>query len=163
MNHFEGKPSSDVQGKLNNSINLALRLFLTIDIREEVFAPASTTIQWDDTSTLQDLIERQFPGPRLLDDGGKGRIVPGNDFTAVNLQRIGGVNLDWTCDIKEHLLFDREFRSLKVYTLKSCLYDHKDRLVWSMILFTLPRTITKVNIVGRLSYLHPSSMRLFSR
>jgi hypothetical protein len=31
--------------RLNNSINLALRLWLTLDIRDSVFAPAASTIQ----------------------------------------------------------------------------------------------------------------------
>jgi len=114
---------------LNNSINLALRLWLTVDIREEAYAPAITTIQWGDESTLQEFMKQQFPGPRVFLTGDKAHIILGGDFTAVNLRRIGGINLDWTCSLNEHLSFDREFRRLKVYTLKSCLYDQRDKFV----------------------------------
>jgi len=116
---------------LNNSINLALRLWLTIDIREDVFAPATPTIQWDDSSTLRDFIRQQFPGPRFSSvstEKDKVMILE-SDFTAVNLRRIGGINIDWTCHLNEHLSFDREQRKLKLYTLKTCLYDQRSRFV----------------------------------
>lgn len=119
--------------KINNSINLALRLWLTIEIREEVFAPATFAIQWDDNSTLQDFIGRQFPGPRItkaLTEKETLAILE-SDFTAANLRRIGGISIDWTYHLNEHLTYDRELRKIKVYTLKTCLHDQRARSVKS--------------------------------
>jgi hypothetical protein len=128
---LESSLSHEKDIKLNNSINLALRLWLTVDIREEVFAPASFSIQWDDNSTLQDFVWRQFPSPRLTAALTEKETVTllESDFTAGNLWRIGGISIEWTYHLNEHLSFDRELRRLKVYTLKRCLYDQKHRLV----------------------------------
>jgi hypothetical protein len=128
---LENSVSHEKDIKLNNSINLALRLWLTVDIREEVFAPATFPIQWDDDSTLQEFVWRQFPSPKMtttLTDKETVTLLD-SDFTAGNLRRIGGINIDWTYHLNEHLSFDRELRRLKVYTLKKCLYDQKHRLV----------------------------------
>jgi len=126
---FQLTMSEKTRRGLDNSINLALRLWLTIDIREDTFAPAASTVQWDETATLQEFIQQQFRAPRLSSTSEKERTILGGDFTAVNLRRFGGINIDWTYNLNEHLLFNRECRRLKVYTLKTCLYDHKNRCV----------------------------------
>ena len=115
--------------RINNSKNLAIRLWLIIEIREEVFAPAIFAIQWDDNSTLQDFIGRQFPGPRIINalTEEETLTILESDFTAATLRRIGGINIDWTYHINKHLSYDRELRKIKIYTLKISLYDQKVR------------------------------------
>jgi len=58
----EGKPES-----LNRMIDLALRLWLVLYIRDG-FAHAAKSISWDDTTSLQELIGGQFRKPRLLSE-----------------------------------------------------------------------------------------------
>lgn len=113
--------------KLNNSINLALRLWLMLDIREADYAPASSTIQWDDHSTLQDFIKRQFPRPVVYDSSSEidRFLLLESDFTAVNLRKIGAITIDWTWNLADHLKLDRRTRRLKVYAFGVWLYDQK--------------------------------------
>lgn len=126
---LESSPDNERATRIDNSINLALRLWLTIEIREEIFTPATFAIQWDDNSTLQDFVRFQFPGPRMTSalTEKETLTILKSDFTAANLRRIGGIIVDWTYHLNEHLSYDRELRKLKVYTLKTCLYDQKAR------------------------------------
>ena len=112
---------------LNDTINLALRLWFTIDVREEIYAPATFTTQWNDDSTLEAFVTSLFPGPRFTSFYSKEHLALGSDFTAVNLRRFGGISIDWTCNLNEHLLFERDTQRLKVYILKTCLYDQNTR------------------------------------
>jgi hypothetical protein len=112
--------------KINNSVNLALRLWVTIRIQDIDFSPASRTIQWDDSSSIKDFILRSFPGPRLQGSNALGTMLDSN-FTALNLIRICGVRIEWICQLEDHLKFDTERRILMIYCLAGCLQDHLDR------------------------------------
>jgi hypothetical protein len=161
----EMNDGNSYNARLNNSINLALRLWLTIVIRDSVFAPAASAIEWDDHSTLQEFLKRQFPAPRPIQTPSEkdNTMILRSDFTAVNLRRIGGINIDWTCDLSEHLKFDRETRRLKIYMLKICLYDQKARLVYP----EATQYVTRIELIPR-SLVEPppspplSSMKPFS-
>jgi len=132
------KHGPDSQIRLNNSINLALRLWLTMDIQDSVFAPATTTIQWDDSSTLHDFVKSQFPGPKGSSIFPKDETaIPIGDLTAVKLQRIGGITIEWTYLLNQHLKYDRESRRLKIYTLKTCLHDQQS---WCVCLCRIFKT-----------------------
>ena len=113
--------------RVNNSINLLLRLWLTIRIQDPNFCPAANSIQWDDVSKIQELLEQNFPEPRTDD------LNPNfgfeSNFTAINLNRICGIRLEWTCQLEEHLMFDLEHRTVKIYALSGFLQDH---LSWSV-------------------------------
>lgn len=112
--------------KVNHSINLILRLWLTILIQDARFAPASKTIEWDDSSRFQDFILQQFPGPRLQGPDHSFTVLESN-FTAVNLLRLCGIRVEWVCQLENHLEFDSSRRALKVYSLAGCLQDHLNR------------------------------------
>lgn len=116
----------DNQMRLNNSINLALRLWLTMDIQDSVFAPATITIEWDDSSALDDFVKSQFPPPKGSSIFHKDETaISIGDLTAVKLQRIGGITIEWTYLLNQHLKYDRESRKLKIYMLKTCLHDQQ--------------------------------------
>lgn len=53
---------------LNSTIDLALPLWLVLNIRDEEFAPGTDSIQWTDEIPLQTFVAAQFPIPRLLRD-----------------------------------------------------------------------------------------------
>jgi hypothetical protein len=113
--------------KINNSINLLLRLWLTMRIQEADFSPAAKTIQWDDISKIQDFIARIFSEPQGYSIGQE--VALESNFTAVNLDRMCGVRVEWTCQLEEHLSFDAENRTVSVYSLSKCLQDHLEWLV----------------------------------
>jgi hypothetical protein len=128
------QPKHDKAEALNNSINLALRLWLTLNFQRSSFSPATAIISWDDQSTVQEQVACQFQGPRLKPLSGSREVrILNNDLTAVNLSRLGGISIDWTDSLKDHLKFDRVSKRLLVYGLKRCLYDHKNRLVLDVV------------------------------
>jgi hypothetical protein len=111
--------------KIDNSINLVLRLWLTIRIQDTDFNPAGKTMQWDDTSTFSDFMNIHFPGPRLQGQTNSGNMLESN-FIAVNLYRMCGIRIEWISHLEDHLTFDIERRALMVYSLAGCLQDHID-------------------------------------
>jgi hypothetical protein len=119
--------------KLNHSINLTLRLWLLMNIQEPDFSRGEFA-SWDDDSTLRNLIERQFPGPRgelnlargakLGIDKERSTVLESN-FTAANLQRIAGIEIKWTDNLLEHLHFNKRKRQLCIFPLKLYLYNQQ--------------------------------------
>jgi hypothetical protein len=114
VNYFSDQPAE----KLNQSINLALRLWLLINVQEPSF-PRGIFAAWDDESTLRTFIDRQFPGPRgemklaggtqISTDKERSTVLESN-FTAANLQRIAGIKIEWTYNLLEHLRFNKQTR-----------------------------------------------------
>ncbi|KAL8834534.1 MAG: hypothetical protein Q9170_003716, partial [Blastenia crenularia] len=81
-----GFPSSSDVG-LNHSINLAIRLWLMINIQEPEFQGLrheATSIRWDDESTLLAFIESLFPYSRWQMTAQSSRLGP--NFTAAFMQ-----------------------------------------------------------------------------
>ena len=119
---YKGKSPS----KIDNTINVALRVWLTIRIQKGEYAPASNVIDWNDSSGIQDFLSLQFPGPMYQGRSGPEIILESN-FTAVNLYRLCGIRVEWVCQLEDHLKFDVDRRVLMVYSLSSCLQDHLNR------------------------------------
>ncbi|KAI0107592.1 hypothetical protein GGR51DRAFT_153398 [Nemania sp. FL0031] len=84
------------------SINLCSRLLLMMSIGEPPLGiDGPNTIRWT-TGTLRDFTSAHFslgPGVRLQPD--KPQI--GRIFTALNLRKIGGMRIEWTQNLADHL------------------------------------------------------------
>ena len=111
---------------LDASIDLALHLWLTIDAKSQETSRSQTQLSlhqavWTDGEYLFEFICRQFPGPAVDEPT---NILLGNELRAVNLERLSGVSITWTSCLKDHMLFDGDTRSLKVYYLKQVLQEH---------------------------------------
>jgi hypothetical protein len=105
---------------MNRTIDLALRLWLTINIRDDEFCPAVRSVQWDDHTPLESLIVAQFPKPRLIKELYEKMfdyVLPDN-FNIVKLKQWSAIRVDWTYDLSEHLDFDKDVRILKIFPLK---------------------------------------------
>jgi hypothetical protein len=116
----EGAFQSHSEDSLNRTIDLALRLWLAINIRDDEYCPAVRSAQWDDHTSLEHFIVAQFPRPRLikeLNEKMSDYVLPGN-FTMVKLKHWSAIKVDWTYDLSEHLDFDKDVRILKVFPLK---------------------------------------------
>ena len=111
---------------INASIDLALRLWLTIGIKRHEATQMPSNALWNDDQSLHDFVRYQFPGP--VTAGGPS-VVLGNELRAVNLERLSGISIIWTYSIEDHLLFDKDDRTLRVYMLKQVLQDHMLRQV----------------------------------
>jgi hypothetical protein len=118
---------TDDINRLNNSISLALRLWLPLHIQEQEFSPAAKTLQWNDKTTIHEFIQNQFPGPSFsLARDGRTDILDAR-FTAINLYSYCGISIKWTCNLVDHLKFDREMKKVTIFTLKQCLQDQVDK------------------------------------
>jgi hypothetical protein len=112
--------------KLNNSINLVLRLLLHVEIQDPQFLNGVNTITWNDESELKDFMRDQFAAPILTRTGDSGSEILDNRFRAVNLYRVCGVSFRWTSNLLEHLYFDKELRIITVFSMTQCLQDQLD-------------------------------------
>jgi hypothetical protein len=114
---------------IDRTIDLALRLWLVLNIRDDEYTPGAHSIQWEDGVPLQSFIVEQFPKPRLLKELYERMFdfrLPDN-FTMVNLKRYSAIKVHWTYDLSEHLDLDRNHRVLKVFPLKYYLNEMRQR------------------------------------
>jgi hypothetical protein len=117
--HF---PNGDDIG-INRSIDFALRVWLTMNVREECYrmdTPQTPTLQWDDESTLVDFIAQNFPEATTTASS----LQLDHTFTAANINRLSGIDIEWTPCLADHLRFDKRRRSLRIYPFKQVLLDH---------------------------------------
>lgn len=111
--------------KMDNTINLALRLWLTMDIRGRQFGGVGD-IQWNDDSSLGDFIEKRFPTTELTGEVAQSRdVLLDEEFTAPNLFRRRGIKTKFTDKLSNHLIYDAKAETLMVYPLKQFLTLHK--------------------------------------
>ena len=119
--HFQ----EDSDESINVSIDLALRLWLTLNIRDASPVSINRGIVWNDVSHLSTFVSEQFQGP--TSDEPRARVVLGIDMTAVELEKLSGISVEWVSDIKDHLYYIVDRRILKVYNLEHVLQAHLDR------------------------------------
>ncbi|KAG4444414.1 hypothetical protein IFR05_000005 [Cadophora sp. M221] len=119
--HFPA--SSNSIDQLNRKIELSLRLWLVLSIRDG-YASTKKSIAWDDTTSLQDFITKQFRKPKLLSPLNEkifDFVLPDN-FTVIKVRRYSGIEIEWTSSFSEHLDLNRENRTLKVFRMKHYVY-----------------------------------------
>jgi hypothetical protein len=110
--------SSDDLG-LDRSMNLAIRLWLMINVQEPEFGGirhGATCVQWDDETTLQAFVQKLFPQSRWQVTSRASRLGP--HFTAAFMQRVCGLTVEWTTNLQDHLRLDRQRKALKIFPYK---------------------------------------------
>jgi hypothetical protein len=117
-----------------------------MNVREECFSlhtPRTPIIQWDDRSALVDFIAGNFPRATT-----SGSAQLDHTFTAANMNRLSGIDIEWTPCLADHLRFDKRRRLLRVYPFKQILIDHlgmwgskSERGDYSSSRFATPLTI----------------------
>lgn len=118
-------PRATVTG-LNHSINLALRLWLMLNFQArdyETLRHQASCIEWDDQTYLRECVEKLFPKARWGVTSSTSR--PGPHFTVAFLERVCGINIEWTTSICDHLRLDRHKGSLRIFPFKC----HLERLI----------------------------------
>ena len=114
---------------LNRSIDLTIRLWLSVNVREVAFrtlSPQTPALGWDDASTLQDFLLGLFPRAQWHLLARDGRLHP--YFTVANMIKICGLRLEWTDSLEDHLRLDRRHKILRVFRHKCCLTAHLTRI-----------------------------------
>ncbi|KAH6711129.1 hypothetical protein BKA61DRAFT_695072 [Leptodontidium sp. MPI-SDFR-AT-0119] len=109
--------------QLNRKIELAVRLWLVLSIRDGYVA-TKKFIAWDDTTSLQEFMSKQFRKPKLLSPLNEKMfdfVLPDN-FTVVKVRRYSGIDIEWTSSLSEHLDLNRENRTLKIFRMKHYVY-----------------------------------------
>ena len=117
--------------RINASIDLVLRLWLTMNIKRRGVTAVMRDNPWNDESDLSTFIRAQFPGPEV------GRNINAplvGTLTAVDLERTSGIQIKWTNHLEDHLLLDRVKRKMNVYPLDRVLQDHMMRFVFHPII-----------------------------
>ena len=113
--------ASEATEPVNESINLAARLWLTVSIGslQHAFNPGST-VSWND-GKLSDTLQVAFQYKNQLSDTVK---LP-KSFNAANLERIAGIEIVWTSNLADHLSLKDDDSKMMVYHHASFLDLHK--------------------------------------
>jgi hypothetical protein len=120
----------DSEALLWESINLAVRLWLMIDVGElkHGFVPGQKSLLWDH-GTLKDVLEESFGLPtatpmRVV------RVKLDRIFNARNLERIAGLQIIWSDNISDHLRLMVDDTRIAIYHHASFLEHHKDNPIF---------------------------------
>jgi hypothetical protein len=114
--------------ELNASIDLALRLWLMLNIRDprlKLQAPRTPILAWGETLPLRDFIDHTFPRSKCQIGVRDSRLHP--SFTAAFMVEVCDLHLEWTDCLADHLRLDRRKRALRVYSYKECLQSALER------------------------------------
>ena len=142
--------------RINPSIDLALRLWLTMNIRKRGVTPIIRNNPWNDQTDLTSFIRTQFRGPEIARDINAPLV---GALTAVDMERTSGIRIKWTYHLEDHLLLDRVNRTLNVYPLERVLHDHMMRFVSDPNSLTPGNVLTRICPAKPISYLRHLSRR----
>jgi hypothetical protein len=109
---------------INNSIDLAVRLLLMIEIGGFQYGISShTSLTWVD-GTLKGLLQERFNQLCIL---GSERVKLSKIFNARNLERIAGIQITWTSNLADHLRMRDDDTRVSVFHYASFLEYQKSR------------------------------------
>ena len=113
--------SSDSQRQ--RSVELTARLWLMIHMESSVgpIVP-QTPLIWQDDISLREAFKLWFPKCRPPSRENTHRVA--RELTVVNLRKLHGVDVWWTPNLKDHLEYHHETRTLRVFSHKVCLQSH---------------------------------------
>jgi hypothetical protein len=123
---FPNLPPDNSEALICETIDLAVRLWLMIDVGElfHGFVPGQKSLSWE-RGVLKDLLVNYFSPPitmpmRVV------RVKLDRIFTARNLERIAGLQIIWTSNILDHLRLMVDDTRIAIYHHASCLEHHKN-------------------------------------
>ena len=108
--------------ELNASIDLALRLWLMLNVRDprlKLQSPQTPIMSWGDTLPFKNFMEQTFPISKWQIGVKDSRLHP--SFTAAFMVEVCGLRLEWTDCLADHLRLDRREKALRVYSSKDFL------------------------------------------
>jgi hypothetical protein len=98
---------------LNNTVDLAARIYTMVNIGGGKYAISGhCQLEWED-GNLKDFLSNHFDQKPELD---KGSIKLERGFKACKLQKIAGINIQWTDNLADHLrLVDDEDKTVAIF------------------------------------------------
>lgn len=120
----------DPEALLCESVDLAVRLWLMIDVGElkDGFVPGQRPLLWK-RGLLRDLLEERF-GLAIATPRRVVRVKLDRIFNARNLERIAGLKIIWTDNISDHLRLMVDDTRIAIYHHASFLEHHKDNPIF---------------------------------
>lgn len=130
---------------IQGSINLAARLYLMMSfgVIPNAFTPARP-LYWT-TGSAQDFLAEQLGPTRVL---GSQAVKFPKLFNGRNIERLGGIRIEWTSDLDQHLRIIHDEEGVAIFHHAAFLRLHQERYVKT------PRknpTFTSLKITGTVS------------
>lgn len=99
---------------LDKSINLAATVLLMVEISDMSYEKAEkTTMRWIENESLRDSIRATRFGPKGDPPGNARRLE--KIFNAFNLERIAGLNVQWTDNLFDHLRLTNDDNDVLIF------------------------------------------------
>lgn len=98
---------------VKNAIDLAVCLWLMLNIATPGLRnfPGRSYLVWRETESLNDFIERSLPTSQPISVSSRWP----QSLNLYNLERIGGFEIVWTDHLADHLFFDEDLGTIKIY------------------------------------------------
>jgi hypothetical protein len=108
------------------SIELAVRLWIGVNVRSEGLFVGESAIRWQNDQSLNDFIRTPFEKRKGKAQSSQYLLFDGS-FTAVGLKDICRLEIIWTDNLLDHLKLQgpRGARQLSIYKHKICLVNHR--------------------------------------
>lgn len=119
---------------INASLTLAVRIWLStsIDSLQRMVTPGNP-ILWDSGRSLDDAIDNVFPPKGQSTE----MVQLPKAFTAANLEKIAGIQVQWTSNFADHLSMKDDDTKIMLFHQASFLELHRDSTWYVQILFSL--------------------------
>jgi hypothetical protein len=103
----------------DRSIDITLRLWLQVNIRDDDSGLGGPKVRWDETTTLTEFITSLFPVADWELGAKERRLDP--YFTGANMVGVCGLKIAWTNSLEDHLRLERREKVLWVFPYKCTL------------------------------------------
>lgn len=108
---------------VKNAIDLAISLWLMLNTASLGLRnfPGRSYLVWRETESLSDFIERSLPMTQPTTVSSRWP----QSLNLYNLERIGGFEIVWTDHLADHLFFDEDLATIKMYHHAYVLQSHQ--------------------------------------
>lgn len=103
----------------DRSIDITIRMWLQINIRDDDSGKGVPEVQWDEAATFAEFLSGLFPIENWELGAKERRLDP--YFTGANMVEICGLKIGWTTSLEDHLRLDRREKILWVFPQKRTL------------------------------------------
>lgn len=150
----QGRFPSVASHEIDRAVDLTLRLWLMLNVRSpdpRLLTPQTPLLQWDDTTTLEQFVGKQFPKSSSDLQAKASRLD--SFFTASFMVKTCGLKLDFTPMLENHLSLEctGSKKTLRVYPYKACLKGYQPKYVIGTVASPVCLTVLQVTIPRQLA------------
>jgi hypothetical protein len=110
---------------IDRSVDLTIRLWLMMNAQDDhisLLSPQRPSIRWDNSLSLANFVDKQFPLSVTKLGVRESRLSP--SFTVAKMVKLCGLQLEWTDSLEAHLRLDRRSKTLSIFPFKDFLIAH---------------------------------------